>query len=168
MGNSIFISNASTHNLYVKVGCDIEYQKVANRKIDAFGGLGIHVNKETQWSSPDKYGYTLVNRYTSMEFFPASSKGVCYVTIKFGPDDQKTICKIHPLQVKRGLIIDKFCHVHNAKNRKKWTDTDGIYHKPDPKNETTLTSDDDEYQKPVEVTRKGSLAIVLNNMRNND
>lgn len=141
MGNShIFISNASSHNVYVKVSCDIEYKKAENIGVDAnagpFGGVGVYVNQERQWISTDKAGYTLVTRYSSMQFHPDSKKGTCYVTIKF--KGNTFLCENHPLSVNNGLIIDSSCYVHTAKKRSTWTDSDGIDHKPDLQNKAFL------------------------------
>lgn len=125
MGNrpTINISNASSHNVHVKVLCDIEYRNVVSVGVDAnagvLGGLGVQVNKENNWRRIEKVGYTLVNRYSSMKFHPDSSKGICYVTVRINPEENEgRLCTNHPLGVKKGLIIDRYCYVHTAKKGK--------------------------------------------------
>lgn len=145
MADSIYISNASSHNFYVKEVCDIEYLQAGTIALGAIagnvGGVGVQVSQEKEWSQSDKVGYTLLNRYSSMEFHQDFSKKVCYVTIKFQPDDTKCLCENHALGVNSGLIIDSSCYVHTAKPRLKWTDLDGICHKPNLKNKGNLPKD---------------------------
>lgn len=145
MANSIYISNASSHNVYVRVLCDISYRKATSIGVGAtagtFGGIGIHANKEKKWSLADKVGYTIMNRYSSMEFHQDSSKEVCYVTIKVKTDEEKYLCENHPLRLKCGLIIDGSCYIHSTKKGLYWTDIDGICHQPDLKNKKNLPKD---------------------------
>ncbi|VDH98358.1 Hypothetical predicted protein [Mytilus galloprovincialis] len=145
MADSIYICNASSHNFYVKVACDIEYQQGRNIAVGAnagnLGGVGVQVNQAKKWSESDKFGYTILNRYSSMKFHQDFSKKVCYVTIKFEPDDTDSLCENHGLGVNCGLIIDSSCYVHNAKPGLRWTDIDGICHKPNLKNKEDLPKD---------------------------
>lgn len=142
----VCIANASSHNVHVKVGCDIEYQQSANVGVDAnagaFGGIGVQVTKETQWKETSKVGFTKLNRYSSMEFHPDSQKKVCYVTIETRTD-RGTIshCENHPLAKNRGLIIDSSLYIHNAKKGSTWTDIDGVKHRPDLENKGKLPKD---------------------------
>lgn len=134
MVKPINIANSSSHNVYVQVTSDIPYKTAKGVEMGGnavmLGGANLRVNNEKEWELPDKTGYTYVNRYSYMQFFPDAKKKICYVTIKLNHNDNLCICANHPLQLNHGIIITQDCYVRNAKKGQIWEDVNGENHDP--------------------------------------
>lgn len=122
----VSIYNASKMNVLARVSSDSITEQQRNQ------ALGIWTTEKRSFLQTAKTGYSVVQRFSQVDFYPENTKATAYVSIK--PHDDGTgrymhLCKDHP--VKRdgcGLIItDKF-YIRNAKSE--WVDTEGKCYKP--------------------------------------
>ncbi|CAC5403248.1 unnamed protein product [Mytilus coruscus] len=79
-----------------------------------------------------KSGYSVVEKYSRVEFFPEKAKETAYVSIKPSDNGKSTyihLCQDHPVQSEGyGVIVTGNFYIRNAKDE--WKDIDGINHKP--------------------------------------
>lgn len=123
----VTIYNASKMNVLARVSSDSVTEQQRNQ---ALGTMTTDTLK--RYLQTAKTGYSVVQRFSQVDFYPENTKATAYVSIK--PHDDGTgrymhLCEDHP--VKRGgcgLIITEKFYIRNAKS--KWVDTEGKSYKP--------------------------------------
>lgn len=99
-----------------------------------FGPIGADfaMDSNQSFDTTPKEGYTLVERCSSVSFYPEEQKQIAYVSIKCAEVDESEynhLCKNHPVApTKSGVIITKDFYFKDA--RKEWEDSDKVSHKP--------------------------------------
>lgn len=123
----VTIYNASNINVLARVTSDSITDQQRNI---ALGSATIDTLKSYEQTT--KTGYSVVQRFSRVDFYPEKSKATAYVSIKpqdVGKGKYMHLCEDHP--VKRdgyGVIITEKFYIRNAK--KDWVDTEGISYKP--------------------------------------
>lgn len=128
----VTVYNASGKNVLVKVTSDTISERQRELGIWSFAGKANETYQPTS-----KSGFSMVQKYSEVEFFPEKNKSTAYISIK--PTDEKKsmymfLCEDHPIKAEgSGVIISKDFYLRIAQD--KWTDTVGYDHNPYKKEE---------------------------------
>lgn len=123
----VTVYNASKTNVLARVTSDYQSET-------ALGvGVGpITVRNTAKYEKPVKHGFSMVEKWSKVAFFPEKNKKTAYVSIKPTGDAKSEymyLCEDHPVEDDdSGVIITKNFYLRIAKSA--WTDTDGESHEP--------------------------------------
>lgn len=123
----VTVYNASNTNILARVSSD---SITENQKGIALGKFSKGTVDKFDQST--KTGFSVVQRFSRVEFSPEKAKDTAYVSIKpndTGKGKYMYLCQDHPVKGEGyGVIVTQNFYIRNAKDE--WKDIDGVDHKP--------------------------------------